>query len=376
MPSTRPPVVSAAALRAKAELVAPSAWVDFALWAGGTDVAQFEAMARAGAAGLKVYMVTSPGFERLYTPDDATLRRVLAAAAALGWTVAVHAGDHAAMERERAALRAAGRRDARAVIELQYGQASIDGLRRVLRAAADLGVRLHVAHLSVFGTRALDEVLAHRARGFAATAETCVPALGLDDLDRLGVYALPTAFDDATRERYWTALAAGEVDAIATDHAPHTRADKEPGTHDAFAAPPGYPALQLSVPLAFDAVLAGRLPLARMVDATATRPAAILGLPRKGRIAPGYDADLILLDPDAAWVVDERALHSKVGWSPFHGRRLRGRIDRTYLRGRLVAAEGAVVGEPAGRLVQAPTRPPDPQVASTRQEDGSKVVPG
>jgi len=352
MPNTLPPVATERAFREKAEAIGGSCWVDVGLWAGGTKPDELRGMRRAGAIGVKVYMVSGPGFEPLYTGDIPTLESVLAVAKETHWLVAAHVGDDNLAAAERQGLIAAGRNDARAFLALQHGDASLTGLRRYLDTARRVDVPVHVAHLSIFGVEALETVRRARAAGATVTTEACIPALGSRDLDRLGIYALASAMEDRDVEIWWRAIADGEIDAIATDHAPHTRAEKAPGERDIWAAPPGHPALQTTLPLAYDAVLTGRWSIESLVDAMASRPARLLGLHSKGRIAVGADADIALLDPNGSWTVDQAELESKVGWSPFDGRTLRGRVHSTYLRGRLVARAGEIVAEhPTGYVL-------------------------
>jgi len=239
----------------------------------------------------------------------------------------------------------------------------------VLELATRLRVPTHLAHLSAYGERALDLYLAARAQHPGVTAETCFPGLSEEaDLPRLGVYALPTVFDAGLRRRLLELLDAGDLAAIATDHAPHTRVEKDRGRDDAWQAPPGYPALATSLPLAYDALLRGQLAPHRFVDVLATGPARILGLSHKGRLAAGTDADLVLLDPAGSWTVDESVLPSQVGWSPYHGRTLRGRVVATYLRGHPVAVLGEIVHPGGGRFVgRDPTAPPPETEVSTWQ---------
>ncbi|MFY1635687.1 dihydroorotase [Solwaraspora sp. WMMB335] len=356
MPSTQPQVTTVDRYVAKRDAWTGRAAVDYALWAGGTDPDQLRGMAAAGAVGVKIYMATSPGFDQLYSPDDTAVRRVLRVSAELGWAVSVHAGDQAASDAHRAELIRAGRRTPADVLAVTRGPGNLAGLRSVLTAATDLRQPVHLAHLSAYGTAALDEFVRARAEFPRLTAESCFPALSEEeDLPRLGVYALPTVFSAAARDRFVDAIADGTIDAIATDHAPHTRDEKDPGRHDAWAAPPGYPALETSLPLAYDALLAGRLDPRRFVDALAGAPARILGLARKGRIAPGCDADLVLLDPAGSWRVDESTMHSLVGWSPLHGRELRGRLVATYLRGRSIARGGDIMYPGGGQFVRRST---------------------
>lgn len=360
MPSTQPQVVSAARYRDKQRHWAGRAAVDYALWAGGTDPAELRAMATLGAIGVKIYMATAPGFEQLYSPDAATVRRVLTTSRELGWATSVHVGDQPRNDALQAELIRAGRRDPAAVLEVYRGPGNLGGLRTVLELAAELAVPTHLAHLSAYGPEALATYLAARPGIPGLTAEVCVPALSEEeDLPRLGVYALPTVADREFRRQIMAALERGEITAIATDHAPHTRAEKDRGREDAWQASPGYPALETSLPLAYDAVLRGELSPQRFVAATATAPARIVGVPGKGHLSPGADADLLLFDPAEDWTVDQSALHSLVGWSPFHGRTLRGRLVATYLRGHLIAHRGEIVQSGLGRFTGRPVRRPD-----------------
>lgn len=357
MPNTEPPVVDAERLVTKRALVERDAWVDFALWAGGVAVEQLRSMWAEGAIGLKVYMNRShraddPYSDALSMPDLETFRGVLSASRELGWPVTVHVTDHESEARTRELLRGRSRTDARLVCRSYRGDGALEGLRQVLALARETAARIHVAHVSLAPVAALDLVAEARADGVSVTCECGPPALVEDDLDRLGVYGTPFAFPPEDAERYWKAIADGPVDCVATDHAPHSREDKAVGRDDVWQAPPGHPGVETCLPLMLDAALRGVFGLNRLVSVMSAEPARILELPGKGRIAVGCDADLVLVDPDTETVVDERRLHSKAGWSPFHGRRLRGRLTATYLRGALVACDGDVVGhEPRGRFL-------------------------
>lgn len=357
MPNTHPPVTTAERFRAKRDLVTGSSHVDFGLWAGGTDLHELEQMAALGAIGVKVYMNRShraddPYADELSMPDDDTLRALFRACAGWELPVAVHVADHEQEMLVRARLRVTSTSDARLVCRSYRGDGVLDGLERVLAAAAGTGCRVHIAHASLAPVAAIERIDAARRSGARVTAECGPPALLEDELDRLGVLGVPFAFTADEAAFYWAALADGRIDLVATDHAPHTLQDKAIGEQDVWDAPPGYPGVETSLPLMVDAVQAGRLTWSRLVELTSAAPARLCGLTGKGVIAPGADADLVVVDPAATTTVDAARLHSKAGWSPFDGRRLAGAVVATYLRGREVARDGDLApGSPSGRFL-------------------------
>jgi dihydroorotase len=359
MPNTVPPVTDAATLADKIDRLRGSAWVDVALWAGGTRVAEFAAMGRAGAIGLKVYMTRprradDPYSSDLSMPDDETFRAVLAESVRLDWPVAVHVSDPDQEDAERARLRELADDDARLVCRSMRGPGVLDALRRVLDLAAQTGARVHIAHISLGPTEAVELVREARLTGSGVTCELPPPALSESELERLSTRGTPFAFADDECDFYWQAIADGTIDCVATDHAPHTFADKYVDAPSVWSAPTGYPGVETMLPLMLDAALSGRLSLERVVEVTAAQPARLLGLAHKGSLELGGDADLVLVDPAGRTEINERRLHSKAGWSPFHGRTLRGRIAATLLRGELVARDGDIVADrPRGLLATA-----------------------
>jgi dihydroorotase len=166
----------------------------------------------------------------------------------------------------------------------------------------------------------------------------------------LGTYAQmnPPVRDDRHRQAIWAALAAGVVDVLGSDHAPHTREEKDQAYP---ASPSGMTGVQTLVPIMLDHVNAGRLTLERFVDLTSAGPQRLFGIRNKGRIAVGYDADLTVVDMKRAETITNDWIASRCGWTPYHGRKGQGWPVGTFVRGAKVMWEGEVLGLAGGAPV-------------------------
>lgn len=151
------------------------------------------------------------------------------------------------------------------------------------------------------------------------------------------------------REALWRAVADGVVDVIGSDHAPHTRAEKDKPYPE---SPSGMPGVQTLVPLLLDHVAQGRMTLARFVDLTSAGPQRLYDIAGKGRIALGYDADLTIVDLNARRRIENSWIVSKCGWTPFDGMDVTGWPIATVVRGNIVMRDDALVGPPIGRPVR------------------------
>lgn len=346
------PITNVEAFLAKTAAVEREAVTDVALWAtitktGGLD--QIEELVSAGACGFKVSTFETHPIRFPSIPDGElylAMQRIQAA----GSLIAFHAENDDLVRRLTARLESEGRTGSRAHGEARPPVAETEATGRALELALATGVRVHVVHATVARTFKLVD----RARedGVDATAETCLHYLLMDEDEMLrqGARAkinppLRTRLDV---ERLWQLLETGHVAYVTTDHVGWARERKE--TASIFDAKSGVPALEVFLPLFFDAAVGQRrFAVGHLVELLCENPARRLGLwPQKGGIVIGADADLVLFDPERRWRIDESRLVTPAGWSPYHGREMAGAVDSVLVRGCVVFEHGEVRA-PAGQ---------------------------
>lgn len=330
--------------------------VDFALAAHlwPEDVETMLDTWEAGVAFFKVFTCTTHGVPGL---NPADVKAAFEQLARIGGRALVHCEDESITSYAEKLLREQGRDDPALLVEWRSREAEEVAVASVGVLTAATGAKATIAHVSTPGVAEL--VVEMRKRGADLAAEACPQyfALGEDEVAEHGPFRKFTpparVRNETEQEGMWEALRSGIFSHFSTDHAPSTAAQKEHG--DIWSAPFGLPGLDTTFPFVIDAALDGRIGLGDLVRLTAAAPAARYGLaPRKGALAPGSDADLVLVDPDGHWDVSDEDVLSKAGWSPYSGRRFRGRVVATYLRGHLVAEEGRPLDERTGRFLPGP----------------------
>ena len=212
-------------------------------------------------------------------------------------------------------------------------------IMRDVMLAEETGAHVHICHIST--AKGVDIVRQAKARGVRVTCETCPQYFTLTEEEVLLQGAMarvnPPLRTQADLEGIRAGLADGAIDAIVTDHAPHTAEEK---SKPLPYAPSGMVGLETSLALALTELYhTGLLPLSRVLALMSASPAALLGLD-KGTLAVGRDADLVLFDPDEAWVIDKEQFASKGRNTPFHGRAVRGKVKYTISRGNIIYQEG------------------------------------
>ena len=223
-------------------------------------------------------------------------------------------------------------------------ETAIATLLRLQKAA---GCHLHILHTQTAGSVELIRQAKRAGQRVTCEINPWALFLGCDwsAIQRLGSYALSYWVPEKNVPGLWQGLNDGTIDIVATDHAPHTREEKEIGWTDGWKAHTGTPSTQFYLSMFLTAALEGKVPLERVVEACSSRPARIFGLQKKGDVMPGYHADLVLVDLEREYEIKDEDVLSLTGWSPYAGRKFKGKPVRTIVRGRTVYKDGKVVGE-------------------------------
>jgi allantoinase len=337
--NAHPPTVDAASFDAKAAALRGVARIDVALWGGIVpgNLEELDELAARGVVGFKAFMANS-GIPDFAAADDLTLYEGMRRAATLGLPVAVHAESDAITSGLLARATGTTMRDWAAS---RPAVAETEAIARAIHLAEAAGCALHVVHVSTGAGVAL--VAEARGRSVDVSCETCPHYLVLDeeDAERLGAVAkcAPPLRAAAERDALWRAIDEGTLPMVASDHSPSP------------------PAMKAGEPLhAWGGIAGAQSTLELLVrdvptDVLGGFAARRLGLGGKGRLQPGADADLVLVDLDDPHVLRAEDLRQRHPISPYVGRTLAARVRRTILRGHTVFADGRLTGEPIGRLV-------------------------
>jgi dihydropyrimidinase len=356
----RPGQSLAHALEARRAEAGPKVAIDYGLHmtlsrADDETLAQVPDSIAAGAASFKLYMA----YDGLRL-DDGGLLRAMARLGECGGRALVHAENHHAIAYLVARALAEGRTGPENHPLTRPDVMEAEAIHRLLALAQISGTPLVLAHLSC--ALGLEEVRLARARGQTVWVETCPQYLLLDD----SVYRQPgfeaakfvmappprTVADGAA---LWAGLRAGEIDTVATDHCPFFfETQKVRGRHDFSRIPGGAPGIETRLTLIYThGVRSGYLSPSRWVDACCTAPARRFGLaPRKGTLAIGADADVVLFDPEKRAILSHQSLHQNVDYTPYEGWEVRGYPVAVISRGEVIVRDGQFLGRPGrGRFV-------------------------
>jgi len=366
MPNVSPPPNSPEILSAMFDLYNERAIIDWNVNPAGTVVDTIPELATMGVAAFKVFMVVDTGRSYPHMPGigihhHGKLLEIFETIEPTGVPLMVHPHDQELMDHIEKGFWDRGERDAQAYAKAYSAYDGIiwdSAVGFLLRVQQAVGTKLHILHTQTKGT--VEMLRAAKARGQKVSAELNPWALWLgndwSNIERMGSYALSYYVPEMHVEPLWEGLRDGTIDMVSTDHGPHTREEKEPGFVDGWKAHTGTPSAQFYVPILIDAAVKGDLTLERAVDLMATAPARVFDLHTKGAIEVGRDADIAIVDLNAELEIRDEIVLSRIGWTPYAGRTVKGAIDRTLVRGRVVYENGTVVGEPGWGRQAKPTR--------------------
>lgn len=319
--------------------------IDFALHAGNMTPEAIDnvvAMANTGVKSFKAF-TCSP-----YPLEEESMIKLMAMVKIVGGVLFVHAEDEKTLREAHEKVKE--RKDPLAHHESRPNEAEERAVKDVLKKAHESGCKVHLAHITAREGR--DLIREAKSRHHLVTAETCPHYLIFtqQDASKLGPYLRvnPSLKTKEDQDALWDALRMGTIDLVATDHAPGTRKEKEPGWKDIWKAQIGVPGVETLLPLLLsEGVAKGRLTLERMVNLVSTKPAQVFGIyPKKGTIREGSDADFVILNLKMERLIKAENLHYKVGWTPYEGMKVKGSPATTISRGQLIYDEEQVLGKP------------------------------
>lgn len=347
MPNTSPPTVTQQALEDKLGRASGRAWCHYGFFVGAspenvTRLADLERLP--GTPGIKIFMGSSTG--SLLVDSDEVLRQVLRNGR---WRTPVHAEDEGRNRSRKSLL--SDRPTASEHPFLRDAESARLATERLLRLSADTGRPVHILHVSTADELPL--IAKAKRDGLGTTAEVTPQHLWFeapDCYERLGSFAQmnPPIRSGEHRAALWEALRAGLFDVFGSDHAPHTIEEKQRPYPE---SPSGMPGVQTLLPVLLTFAHQGRIDLPTVVRMVCERPAELYGIQGKGRLEVGFDADLVLIDPQRSRIVDKSMLQSKCGWSPFEGEELTGWPVAVVLGGRVVVRDDDRIGVPEGRTL-------------------------
>jgi dihydroorotase len=355
MPNVTPPPNSLDLLKKQFAIYQRDAIVDWNFNPAPTIADEIPRMAEQGIAAFKIFMVVDTGRSYPHMPgigvhDHGRILEIMQACAKVNVPLMVHPHDQALMDVIEKEYWERQQRDALAYAKAYAAHDGViweTAIATLLRLQKAAGCHLHILHTQTSGS--VDLIRSAKAAGQRVTCEINPWALFLgcdwSSIQRLGSYALSYWVPEKNVPSLWEGLNDGTIDIVATDHAPHTREEKEIGWKDGWKAHTGTPSTQFYLSMFLTAALENKIPLSRVAEACSTAPARIFGIKDKGDVLPGYHADLVLVDLEREYEIRDEDVLSLTGWSPYAGRKVRGKPVQTLVRGRTVYKDGKVVGE-------------------------------
>ncbi|MBA2320138.1 MAG: allantoinase AllB [Deltaproteobacteria bacterium] len=350
-----PATVSREAAEAKREILRDQLHVDVVFWGGAIpgNVGALEGLARFGVPGAKCFTCPS-GVDEFPHVDEADLDRALPVLRDLGLTLLVHAEAPGPLAAAEASVQGEDPRSYATYLRSRPRAAEDEAIAMVIRLARRHRAAVHIVHLS--SASALPLLRAAQGEGVRITAETCLHYLTFTAEEipdgETRFKCAPPIRERANREALWAGLLEGVISMVVSDHSPCTPQLKRPETGHFLDAWGGIASLQLGLSALWTEAAKRGVDVGRMMQWNAEGPARLAGLGnRKGRIASGFDADLVVWDDTATFRVDPAELRHRHAVTPYAGRELTGRVSETWVGGSLAWSRATGLARPSGRFV-------------------------
>jgi allantoinase len=347
-----PATTNVAALEAKRAAAQGRCRVDWMPWGGvvADNSLDIEPLANAGVPAFKCFLI-HPGVDGFTMVTEQQLRVALPHVACTGLPLLVHAELPAPIDSATASLANADWSLYETYLQSRPEGAELSAIRMLLSLCREFKFRLHIVHLSA--SSALPELRAARSEGLPVTVETCPHYLHLtaETIPKGATLfkCAPPIRNRENREQLWQALREGTIDFVATDHSPCPPEMKRLSEGNFRTAWGGIASLSVALPLMYTEASLRGFSLSDIARWMSEAPARLAGChTRKGRLAPGYDADFVVFDPESEFTVTADRLHYRHPVSPYLGEKLRGEVKATYLRGKKVFSDGQFPGSPIG----------------------------
>lgn len=350
MPNTKPSALTQELLQDKYDIAANTAWTNYSFFMGASNENIEEVLKTdpKTVCGVKVFMGSSTG--NMLVDNETTLHNIFGKVDML---IATHCEDEATIRAnfEQYKARYGDNLTAEHHPLIRNTEGCLKSSTLATQLAKEHDARLHILHISTADELALfgnDKPLKEKR----ITSEVCVHHLYFDSSDyaALGnrIKCNPAIKERSNKEALFEALLDDRLDIIATDHAPHTIAEK---SNPYSQAPSGLPLVQHSLNIMLDFFWKGKISLERIVEKMCHAPAECFQVHERGYLDEGYFADVVIIDPTADWVVNKANIHYKCGWSPLEGARLKSKVSYTIVNGQVVYHEGQHMVQGAGQRV-------------------------